>query len=176
MLTYILLGLGGLILLILLISAFMPKEYSITAEVLIKKPKAEVFDYVVHLKNQHYYSKWVMLDPNAKHTYTGTDGTVGFIAAWESNHKDVGVGAQEIIKIIPGERYDVELRFVKPFKATNYAHTIVTAVNENESKVTTVFEAKTPMPMNLMVPMIKKMLTRDLNLNAQNLKGVLEKK
>lgn len=170
----ILLIFAGLIIFILLLALIMEKEYSISAEVLIKRPQAEVFDYVVHLKNQQYYSKWVMADPNVKNTYSGTDGTVGFKAAWSSELKEVGVGEQEIIKIVPGERYDVELRFEKPFKATNYAHTTVTAVGPAESKVVTTFEAKTPVPMNLMVPMLKKMLLKDMNINAANLKKNLE--
>ena len=39
-----------------------------------------------------YYSKWVMTDPNKRMTYTGTDGTEGFAAAWDSNIKQAGKG------------------------------------------------------------------------------------
>jgi hypothetical protein len=33
-----------------------------------------------------------MMDPNAKMEYKGTDGTVGFISAWDSKIKYVGKG------------------------------------------------------------------------------------
>ena len=117
-----------------------------------------------------------MMDPNVKLTYTGTDGTVGFKAAWKSDVKDVGVGEQEITRIVPGERYDVELRFEKPFKATNQAYTTTIPVDANRTKVTTVFNGKNAIPMNLMSAMIRKMLLKDMNQNMLNLKKELEGK
>lgn len=164
----------GLIAIILLAAAIMPKAFTISAEIVIEKPSSEVFNYVKHLKNQEKYSVWVMADPNVKLDYKGTDGTVGFIASWSSENKNVGVGAQEIKAIKEGERYDVELRFEKPFKATNQANTITTVVGDNRTKVTSVFSGSNPFPMNLMVPMIKKMLLKDMNQNFTNLKSILE--
>lgn len=174
MLITILLIIGGIIVVILLAALIMPKEYTISSSVKINRSQADVFDYVVNLKNQQYFSKWVMADPNAELTYKGTDGTVGFVAGWKSDHKNVGVGEQEITKIIPGERYDVELRFEKPFKATNHAFTTVKSIGENQCEVTITFLAKTPFPLNLMVPMIKKMLSKDMAENGTNLKNVME--
>ena len=171
---YILIGVLSLIGLIIVLALIMPKSYSLQSEIIIQKPQAEVFDFVVHLRNQKYFSKWVMMDPNIEQTFTGEDGKVGFIAAWKSENKNVGVGAQEIMKIVPGERYDVELRFEKPFKGTNHAHTEVKKVDESSCKVITTFEARTPAPMNLMVPMLKNMLQRDMDENAATLKKHLE--
>ena len=133
-----------------------------------------VFDYVKYLKNQERYSKWVMADPNVKLTYTGTDGTVGFRAAWESADKNVGVGEQEIMSIQEGIGYDAEIRFEKPFKGISTANVTTEAMSSNQTKVTTTFNSKTPFPMNIMVPMIKKMLTKDMNQNSETLKRVLE--
>ena len=166
----------GIVAVILLIAAVMPKKLEISTDIEIDKPVQEVFNYVKHLKNQEKYSVWVMADPKIKIEYKGIDGTVGFISSWHSDDKNVGVGAQEIKAIKEGERYDVELRFEKPFKATNQAYTTTVAVNENKTKVTTVFNGGNPFPMNLMAPMIKKMLLRDMNKNMANLKGLLEGK
>ena len=51
----------------------------------------------------------------------GTDGTPGFVSAWNSTSNEVGEGEQEIKKITEGERVDTELRFKRPFetKATH---------------------------------------------------------
>lgn len=165
----------ALIAVLLLVAAIMPKALTISAEVVIEKPCTEVFNFVKLIKNQEQYSVWVMADPNIKITYTGTDGTVGFISSWTSDNKNVGVGAQEIKTIKEGERYDVELRFEKPFKATNQAYTTTTPMGGNRTKVTTVFMGTNPFPMNLMIPMIKNMLLKDLNKNLANLKAILEK-
>ncbi len=166
----------GLIALILGVAALLPKSFHVSAETVIEEPSSEVFNFVKQLKNQEKYSVWVMADPNVKLDYKGIDGTVGFISSWSSENKNVGAGAQEIKAIKEGERYDVELRFEKPFKATNQAYTITTALDGKRTKVTTVFSGSNPYPMNLMSLMIRKMLLKDMNKNMENLKSVLESK
>ena len=160
--------------LLFLAASMMEKEYSLSSSIIINRPQNMVFDYVKYLKNQERYSKWVMADPNVKLTYTGTDGTVGFRAAWESADKNVGVGEQEIMSIQEGIGYDAEIRFEKPFKGISTANVTTEAMSSNQTKVTTTFNSKTPFPMNIMVPMIKKMLTKDMNQNSETLKRVLE--
>ena len=71
-------------------------------EITIKKPRHEVFDYIKIPKNQENYNKWVMMDPNLKKDFRGTDGTVGFVFAWHGN-KQAGEGEQEN-KIHSGRR------------------------------------------------------------------------
>ena len=89
-----------IIVVIILISAlFVKKEYAVDKEIVINKPKQDVFNYVKYLKNQNQYNKWVMMDPNVRRNYAGTDGTAGFIAKWDSDNKNVGKGEQEIKKI-----------------------------------------------------------------------------
>jgi hypothetical protein len=167
----------GLIALLLIIALFVNKEYAVVREVKINKPKSEVFGYVKYLKNQDNYSVWAKMDPLMKKEYKGTDGTVGFVSAWDSNVKDVGKGEQEITKITDGERLDVELRFFKPFKSTDYAYMITENISNNETKVLWGFKGKMPYPMNLMLLCMNmdKMLGKDLETGLQNLKSTLEK-
>src|SRR5690554_5701059 len=86
----------------LIIALFVKKDYAVEESIVINNSKSEVFDYVKHLKNQDNFSKWATMDPNMEKTYSGTDGTVGFISAWNSDHESVGVGEQEILKITEG--------------------------------------------------------------------------
>lgn len=166
----------SIIALLLLAAAVMKKEMSLTSEIIINRSQADVFNYIKHIKNQEHYSKWVMADPNSKITYTGVDGTVGFKAAWNSQMKNVGVGEQEITKIIDDVGYDVILRFEKPFKGISYANATTQKLTENQTKVITTFCSTTPFPMNLMSAMMKNMLLQDMNENSSNLKKVLESK
>lgn len=166
----------AIVALILIVAALMPKSFDVSADIIIDRPVTEVFDFVKHLKNQEKYSVWVMADPNVKLEYKGVDGTLGFISSWSSNNKNVGVGEQEIKAINEGQRYDVELRFEKPFKATNQAYTTTTSLDGTRTKVTTTFNGGNPFPMNVMVPMIKGMLLKDLNKNMANLKRILEER
>lgn len=167
----------GLIILLLIIALFVKKDYAVVREVTINKPTHEVFDYIKYLKNQDNYSVWAKMDPNMKKEYRGTDGTVGFISAWDSNVKDVGAGEQEIKKITDGQRLDVELRFLKPFKSTDYAYMITQNVSDNQTKVMWGFTGKMPYPMNLMLVCMNmdKMLGKDLETGLSNLKTTLEK-
>src|SRR5437868_2208878 len=107
----ILLVLVSIVAVLLIVALFVKKDYAVERETVIKKPKATVFNYIKYLKNQDNYSVWAMKDPNMQKTYTGTDGTVGFISAWKSENKEVGTGEQEILNINEGERMDLKIRF-----------------------------------------------------------------
>jgi hypothetical protein len=166
----------GIIALLLIIAVFVRKEYAVEKEVVINKPKTEVFDYIKYLKNQDNYSVWNQMDPNQKRTYTGTDGTPGFIYAWDSDKDNVGKGEQEIKTINEGERIDLELRFKEPFEATDKAYMTTEAVADNETKVKWGFNGKMNYPMNLMLLFMdmESMLGDDLQKGLNNLKGVME--
>jgi hypothetical protein len=56
--------------LLLVIAAFMPINYTISAESIINKPKSLVFDYVKIIKNQENYSVRVMADPKMEKVLT----------------------------------------------------------------------------------------------------------
>lgn len=173
----VLLGVVVIIAIPLIVALFVKKEYAVEREIVINKPKQEVFNYIKFLKNQDQYSKWAMMDLNMKKTYRGTDGTVGFVSAWESNNKDVGKGEQEIKKITEGERIDFELRFFEPFEATDSAYMITESVSENETKVKWGFDGRMAYPMNLMLLFMdfEKMLGNDLDTGLKNLKELSEK-
>lgn len=94
----VILALITVIILILLAAFFSQPEVTITGEIIINQPSRKVFDFIKQLKNQEYYNKWVMADPNMKREYKGTDGTVGFVYSWQSENKQVGKGEQEIKK------------------------------------------------------------------------------
>lgn len=169
---------GVLVTLVLIIALFVKKEYAVESEIVINKPKQEVFDYVKYLKNQDNFSKWIKMDPNVKKEYKGTDATVGFIAAWDSQDKNVGKGEQEITNIIEGNRIDYEIRFKKPFESTAPSYIITDSLSENQTKVKWGFKGKMPYPLNtmLLVMDMQKAIGNDLTIGLTNLKTLLEKK
>jgi hypothetical protein len=173
----ILLIIIGIIALLLICGLFIKKEFFIERSIVIHKPKQEVFNYLKFLKNAEHFNKWTMTDPAAKKTMTGTDGTVGFIYTWDSSNKNVGKGAQEIIKINEGEHIDYELRFEKPFKNTAYSSLILQGVSAGETKVNWTFHGVMKYPMNLMHALfnLSNMLGKDLQTSLSNLKNNLEK-
>lgn len=158
----------------LVIALFVKNEYAVEREITINKPKQEVFDYVKHLKNQDNYSTWVRMDPNMKKDFKGTDGTVGFVYAWNGN-KDAGKGEQEIKNITEGERVDVEVRFEEPFEGIASAPVTTEAVSENQTKVTWGMKGRSNYPMNFMNLFMDDMLGKDLDTSLKALKAILEK-
>ena len=159
----------------LIIGLFAKKELKADREIVINKPKAEVYEYIKLLKNQNNYSKWASMDANMKKSYTGVDGNVGFISAWEGN-SDVGKGEQEIKKI-DGDRIEYELRFEKPYKSSNFATMSVKTITDSTTKVVWGFEGKMNYPLNAMTVFVNmsKSIGDDFNVGLINLKNILEK-
>jgi uncharacterized protein YndB with AHSA1/START domain len=172
----ILIVIVAIVALFLVVAAFAKSDYKVVREVTINAPKAEVFDYVKYLKNQDYYSVWATMDPAMEKTYSGTDGTVGFVSAWDSDNKDVGKGEQEIIAIDPGNQIDYELRFIEPFEQTDFAYISTEAIGNNATLVKWGFFGKMKYPMNMMLLFMDmdEMLGPDLEKGLQTLKGNLE--
>lgn len=160
----------------LIVALFVKKDYAVEKEIVINRPKQEVFDYVKMLRNQNNYSIWAMKDPAMKKTYTGTDGTPGFISAWESENKEVGAGEQEILKVTEGERVDFKLRFKEPFEAQDDAYMITEAAGEGQTLVKWGFKGAFPYPMNLMSLFVNmdKAVGNDLATGLTNLKSLME--
>ena len=160
---------------IILIAAFiMPKDYAVEKEIVINKPKPEVFNFLKLLENQEKWSVWAKLDPAMKKEYKGNPGTVGSIYRWEGNDK-VGVGEQEIKKITEGERIDTELRFIKPIESTTDAY-LITEGDSAQTLVKWGFKGSMPIPMNIMIPFlgIEKSVGQDFENGLKNLKTLLE--
>jgi len=176
-LVVILVVLAVIILGLTVAAVFTATEYKIERQVIINRPKADVFNYVKLLKNQDHYSKWVMTDPNMKKEFRGTDGTVGFIYAWDSDNKQVGKGEQEIINTTDGERIDCEVRFIKPFVGKSITSFLTEILEGNETQVTWIFNGR----RNFVAKMVhllfnlKKMLGKDMEISLDRLKHNLEK-
>jgi len=169
-------GLTALSLLVLLLVAalFIQKEYTVEREVTVNKNKEEAFGYIKYAKNQDSYNKWVMADTAVKKEYRGTDGTVGFVYAWDGNNK-VGKGEQQIKSIEEGRRVDFDLHFIKPFEGKATAWIITEAVSDHQTKIKWGMRGRNPYPLNLMNLFIPNILGRDLETSLAKLKTVLER-
>lgn len=163
-----------IILLPFVIALFVSKEYAVKGEIIINKPKHEVFDYLKIVENQEAYNKWVKTDPDIKKTLSGTDGTIGFIYAWDG--KRAGAGEQEITGLTDGERITSEIRFTRPFKAVAHTYMDTEAVSEHSTKVVWGMIGRSNYPVNLMTALMKGALAKDLNTSLRDLKFILENK
>lgn len=162
----------------LIAALFVPKDYAIEREIVINRPKSVVFDYIRYLKNQDNFSVWNQKDSLMKKEYKGTDGTVGFVAAWESENDEVGKGEQEIMNIVEGERIDTKLRFKIPFEAQDDAYFATESLDSNTTKIKWGFKGSMPYPFNIMGLFfdMDKEVGGDLGQGLANLKTLMERK
>jgi hypothetical protein len=172
----ILLGVAALIVLVLVVALFVPGEYTVERSTEVSRSKTDVFSYVSHIRNQEKYSVWTMADPNLALTYTGEDGKLGFITAWESKMEDVGKGEQEIVKIKDGESVETALRFYKPWEGNASASFVTEQSGPDKTLVKWSFNGKMPYPMNIMLLFtdLDSFLGKDLQQGLDNLKRNLE--
>lgn len=172
----ILLIIAGIIALVLVLAAISGKDMTIEREITVDRPAAQVFDFVSHIKNHEQFSVWHMMDPDMKKEYRGTDGQTGFVYAWDSSKdKNVGAGEQKITKIVPGERVEFLLRFLRPMQNEAQATMITTAAGSEKTRVQWIFSGTMKFPMNIMKSVFAGMLGKQLAQGLTNLKAVMEK-
>jgi hypothetical protein len=170
----ILLILAGIIVLLLIIALFMKREHYVKREIIINAPLQKIFDFLRLLKNQDQFNKWAKVDPDRNWEYKGTDGTVGFIIAWNGNKK-AGEGEKEIMNIIEGKRIETQIRFVKPIATTANVIMETESLSDNQTKVSLINSGTLKYPMNIFIPMAEKKFPKDMDTSLSTLKNILEK-
>lgn len=165
----------GFVAFIFLVAFLVDTDFSAERDIIIDQPKDDVFEYVRYLENQYNYSIWGEMDPDMNREFRGTDGTVGFVSAWDGDD-NVGRGEQEIVGIDEGHRIDYELRFYEPFESTADSYMVTETVGENQTRVTWGMSGSMPRPFNLMMLFfnMEEAIGNDYETGLNNLKAILE--
>ena len=171
----VLLVLASLVILILVIALFVNKEYAVQRQITINKPSEEVFSYIKNLKNQDNYNKWIMADPDMRKSFSGTDGNVGFVYAWDGD-KSAGKGSQQIKQVKEGEQLDTEITFIKPFEGNAQTQMITQPITLTSTNVSWSMRSRSKYPMNIMNLFMDNLLGNDMEASLTTLKQVLENK
>ena len=96
-----------------------PGMFSVQRSTKIAASASTIFPFIDDLKRWQQWSPWEGLDPNMERTYSGADRGVGSAYAWRGNRK-VGMGRMTIVEAASPNSADIQLDFLKPFKATNH--------------------------------------------------------
>ena len=91
--------------------------FTISRSVTIAASPSEVRAHVDDFRAWRAWSPWEDLDPNLDRHYRGAERGVGASYAWRGNRK-AGAGSMEMVAATP-ESLTIELRFLKPWRATN---------------------------------------------------------
>jgi hypothetical protein len=165
---------ASLITLLLITALFTKKDYNIQSEIIINAPLQKVFDYIKLIKNWDDFNERATADPGRKNEFRGTDGTVGFIYAWNGNNK-VGEGEKEIKFISEGKRIETEIRFIKPFRVTGQTNISTEPVSAGQTKVIMSNASTLKYPLNFLLLIVEKGIAKDMNTSLLTLKNFLEK-
>ena len=111
-LTYVGIGFVALILLIVIISFFLPRLIHVERSVTINSNASAIFPHINSLKNFVVWSPWSEKDPNMKQTFNEIESGAGCKYTW-SGDKKVGVGIMEISESIENKLVKTELDFGK---------------------------------------------------------------
>jgi hypothetical protein len=90
-----------------------------TRETTVDTAPATVHALVNDFRNWAQWSPWEEKDPDLTRTFSGAERGAGSEYAWTGN-KAVGTGEMTIVASSP-ERIEIDLEFIKPFKASNKA-------------------------------------------------------
>ena len=162
----------GLILLLLIIAALMPKTFNVEKTIVVNQPVKQVMDRVADLNYYSQWNPWQQSDPSAKSTVTGTPKTSGHKYAWVG--KKVGVGSLTL-RNLDDKHIHFDLEFLKPWKSKAKDNWLFEPWGNNETKITWQNSGQLPWPMaSLMGPMINKNLNYQFEQGLNNLKKMCE--
>jgi hypothetical protein len=118
MLKNIAIGVAVLVVLVIGVIASRPADFKVERNATIAAPPDVVFAQVNDFHAWAGWSPWEHIDPAMKKTFSGAANGVGAIYEWDGNDQ-AGAGRMTIRKSdFPGS-IDLELKFLKPFPATN---------------------------------------------------------
>jgi hypothetical protein len=168
----------GIIVALLVLALFIPKQYAVAVSQTINKPQQTVFNYISLLHNQLTYSEWLNSDTTLKTTIIGKDGTVGATLRWESTNEDknknAGKGELEI-KRLDDHHIDMELRLIKPMPGVCKLHNHVMESGNNQTLYTCTFHAYAKFPVNLPSYLIgRRFIKKAQQQTLDNIKSILE--
>ena len=92
-------------------------DFEVARRETIAADPRQVHELIDDFRRWRAWSPWEGLDPNMQRSYSGPEAGAGSRYEWEGNRK-AGKGSMEILESNPS-LVGLELKFVKPFKATN---------------------------------------------------------
>ena len=102
-LKFLFFAISSVILLLLIISFFLPSKMHVERLIKINAPAGVIFEQVNNLKNWEKWSPWLKLDSTLQLTYEGPESGVGAIYKWTGNDRKTGSGKLTISASKPGE-------------------------------------------------------------------------
>ncbi len=141
---------------------------------LIQTTPEKIYPLISTFVGGKMWNPYANKDPNMKVSLKGADGQVGSIMEFDGN-KEAGAGSLEILKLVPNQSVQMQLRMTKPFQAENLIEYSLTPEAGG-----TRFSWKMSGDGGFMGKLInvfidcEKMVTKDFVVGIENLKKIAE--
>lgn len=103
----------GVVLLLLVVSLFLPSKVHVERKALIKGSPEAVYKLISNLPEWEKWSPWHRLDPNMKLEYGPIKEGKEATYSWKSDHSNVGNGAIRIQEANPASYIKTEMNFME---------------------------------------------------------------
>ena len=164
-----------LVIAFLAVASMRPNTFSLQRKININAPPEKIFPHLNDFKNWGAWSPWEKMDPELKRNFSGSASGKGAHYSWVGNKK-VGAGNMEITRSVPSSNIELNLNFLKPFKASNVTEFKIT---RNGDMTNVSWEMRGP--LNLMMKVMHMfmnmddMVGKDFETGLTNLKSIVER-
>ncbi|MEO5800427.1 MAG: SRPBCC family protein [Gemmatimonadales bacterium] len=174
MVLNILLILAAPIALVLLLGAMRSKSFKLERSTVINAPAEKIFPFLDDFRHWGSWSPWEKLDPALQRKFSGAATGVGAVYDWVGNKK-VGQGRMEILESVPSTRLRIQLDFIAPIEANNFA-LFTLAPQGGGTRVVWEMTGARPYMMRVMSVLFNfdKLIGKDFDAGLANLKQIAE--
>jgi uncharacterized protein YndB with AHSA1/START domain len=152
----------------------MADTWTVERSTTIAAPAERIYEQLADFHQWRSWSPWEDLDPALQRDYSGPESGTGAVYRWSGNRK-AGAGRMEIVRAVAGERVDIDLEFLKPFKARNDTSFVLTPRGESTDVLWTMTGKKTfAMKAMSMFGGMDKMIGPDFEKGLGRLRSVTE--
>ena len=96
---------------LVIVTLFLPAKTHVERSIVVNTQPKLVYSYVQDFQKFNEWSPWARIDPDTQYTYSDPSSGVGARMAWQSEHPDVGSGAQQILAVRIDEYVEMALDF-----------------------------------------------------------------
>jgi len=149
--------------------------FSVQRSAEIAAPAETVFGFIDDFHEWALWSPWEKIDADLAKTYSGPESGVGAVYEWLG--KKTGQGRMQITASAPASSVEIDLGFIKPFKADNKA-VFTLAAHGASTHVTWTMTGQQNFMMKLMGVFFNmdKTVGKDFETGLASLKAVSEAK
>lgn len=148
----------------------------VSREITMNATPATVRTYIRDLHEWESWSPWQEINPAMQQTYFGAEAGTGAGMQWSGDKK---AGAGRMVVVTDEELLvEVDIEFLKPFKAKNRSHFRITPIPgpETTTRVTWEMTGKQSLLMRVLFTLmrLKKGISQDFDRGLESLKSVVE--